>query len=78
MIPLMAFVPKPVTTLPITDSHVFYGQFCQCFLQFFIVFCFCCVLTGSAGYPYQFTRLAVTQLFIGSQVINSFPFLLGR
>lgn len=36
------------------------------------------ILISSSGYSYQCTRLAVTKLFVCGEIINSFPFLLGR
>lgn len=49
VIPPMTFVPKPVTTLPKTNSRMFGRESCQRFLNFTIVFEFCFILVSGSG-----------------------------
>jgi hypothetical protein len=64
MVPEISFVPQPVAALPISNGRMFGRQNAKSILDFAVILNFCFILTGRSGYPYQFTRLSVTKLFI--------------
>jgi hypothetical protein len=64
MVPEISFVPQPVAALPISNGRMFGRQDAQGVLDFTVILYFRFILTGRSGYPYQFTRLSVTKLFI--------------